>query len=200
MYLFLLKVLTNLSASRNDILKEAVEVIGTSASFRTHRSVHDTTTLQDDADAQTQGRVHHSDSISIGPPPFLYQQPGSVWLEMWKPLQSNKAVVPSSSKPAFASYTPAILQPTPLQLPSPSDADPLIGPLPVSIFARILNHLPVPDIPNVARTCRALAKIVRSDERVWRSRCLSLGLLEDLGREETDDPKSLQRNKCKFRL
>jgi hypothetical protein len=135
--------------------------------------------------------IHRSASFPI-------PNPGSFRPEMWKPLQSNKAVVPSTSKPAFASYTPAMLQPTPLQLSSSSDTDPLIGPLPVSIFARILNHLPVPDIPNVARTCRALAKIVRSDERVWRSRCLSLGLLEDPGREETDDPKSLQRNKCKF--
>ncbi|GHJ85367.1 hypothetical protein NliqN6_1769 [Naganishia liquefaciens] len=112
---------------------------------------------------------------------------------MWKSLQTSKAPPASASQPAFASYSPAILQPTPLQPSTSTDTDPLIGPLPASIFARILNHLPVPDIPNVARTCRALAKIVRSDERVWKSRCLSLGLLEGSDLAGKDGSNLLQR-------
>lgn len=136
--------------------------------------------------------------IVYQPPPRLHHLSRHFRQDMWKPLQTNKAHAASSSQPAFASYSPSILQPTPLQLSSSSAADPLIGPLPVSIFARILNHLPVPDIPNVARTSRALAKIVRSDERVWKSRCLSLGLLENADREEKNGSHSMQRSKCEF--
>lgn len=115
---------------------------------------------------------------------------------MWKPL-ANKNRPSAQFQPAFASYSPSILQPTLLQPSSASATDPLIGPLPISVFARILNHLPVPDIPNVARTCRGLAKLVRSDERVWKSRCLSLGLLEVTDALETDDKLPTQRRKCK---
>lgn len=112
---------------------------------------------------------------------------------MWK----SKTKPSAQFQPAFASYSPSILQPTPLQPSSASGLDPLIGPLPISAFARILNHLPVPDIPNVARTCRALAKLVRSDERVWRSRCLSLGLYRPPDSKGNNEILPAHRRKCK---
>jgi recyclin-1 len=112
---------------------------------------------------------------------------------MWK----SKTKPSAQFQPAFASYSPSILQPTPLQPTSASAIDPLIGPLPISVFARILNHSAVPDIPNVARTCRALAKLVRSDDRVWKSRCLSLGLYEGADAQGDRDNSPAHRRKRK---
>lgn len=39
----------------------------------------------------------------------------------------------------------------------------------------IVSYLPVPDLPHVARGCKALARVVR-DERGWEARCKLLGL------------------------
>ncbi|KAJ9107808.1 hypothetical protein QFC19_002714 [Naganishia cerealis] len=97
---------------------------------------------------------------------------------MWRSSSAPKPKPLKLAQPVYTTYSPTILQPTPLQTASSSTSDPLIGPLPLSVFARILNYLPVPDIPNVARTCRILARVVRSDERVWNARCVILGLMD----------------------
>lgn len=115
---------------------------------------------------------------------------------MWRSSQVPKPKPLKLVQPAFTSYSPNILQPTPLQTTSSSTSDPLIGSLPLSVFTRILSYLPVPDIPNAARTCRTLARVVRTDERVWNARCVVLGLLSngaDDGEDKTSVPHRRKR-------
>ncbi|KAL7424555.1 F-box protein: endocytic membrane traffic, recycling ReCYcling 1 [Cryptotrichosporon argae] len=59
--------------------------------------------------------------------------------------------------------------------PSAAPAGPRIGPFPESVVLRILDFLPVPDVPAIARASRALARLVK-DERVWAGRCRYLGV------------------------
>ncbi|KAJ9125540.1 hypothetical protein QFC22_000501 [Naganishia vaughanmartiniae] len=114
---------------------------------------------------------------------------------MWRSSQANKPKPLKLVQPAFTSYSPNILQPTPLQTTTSSTLDPLIGSLPLSVFTRILSYLPVPDIPNVARTCRILARVVRTDERVWNARCVVLGLLDNSAQDGQDNAKIQNRRK-----
>ena len=88
----------------------------------------------------------------------------------------------------------SVLQPTPVNSsgppagPSSKRQEPRIGRLPVSVHSRILSYLPVPEVPQYALGCRALAQLVRTDEGTWRTRCLVLGVeAEPAGTLHTDE-------------
>lgn len=73
-------------------------------------------------------------------------------------------------------------------------AIPYIGPLPVDIHIRILNHLPIPHIPSYARVSRALARLAAQDS-FWKTKCDALrlehpiyaGIITDLHKSFTDE-------------
>ncbi|ORX40515.1 exocyst complex component Sec10-domain-containing protein [Kockovaella imperatae] len=96
-------------------------------------------------------------------------------MNSWAPLAPSKAG--SSSASSWAS----VLKPA-KHAAQTATSGPLIGRYPESIVLRIVHHLPIPDLPNVARCNRALAKLVR-DERIWEKRCKLLGLDVDQGGE-----------------
>ena len=88
-------------------------------------------------------------------------------MNKWVPLAPNKPGQPS---------TPSkfnILKPSkPITRTSQG---PFIGRFPEAVVLNIVSFLPIPDLPNVARGCKALARVVR-DERGWEARCKLLGL------------------------
>jgi len=95
----------------------------------------------------------------------------------WAPLAPSKPGGPSKS-PA-ARFT-SVLKPTKPSALGSTSSGPLIGRWPESILLRIVESLPVPDLPNVARSSRALSRIVR-DERGWEARCRILGIKSEDG-------------------
>jgi len=88
-------------------------------------------------------------------------------MNKWVPLAPNKPGQPS---------TPSrfnVLKPSkPITRTSQG---PFIGRFPEVVVLNIVSFLPIPDLPSVARGCKALARVVR-DERGWESRCKLLGL------------------------
>jgi recyclin-1 len=93
----------------------------------------------------------------------------------WNPItpnRSNKSNKPGPSKFPTARFT-AVLKPS---KPSAKGSGvPLIGRWPEPILLRIFQHLPVPDLPAVARCNKAFARLVR-DDRGWEWRCKLLQL------------------------
>jgi hypothetical protein len=88
-------------------------------------------------------------------------------MNKWVPLAPNKPGQPS---------TPSrfnVLKPSkPITRTSQG---PFIGRFPEVVVLNIVSFLPIPDLPNIARGNKALARVVR-DERGWESRCKLLGL------------------------
>jgi recyclin-1 len=101
----------------------------------------------------------------------------------------NKSA-PSSSSTAIRNAVPpvnipssfSVLQPTLVNGNSnaskSSTPETKIGILPINLHANILFYLPIGDVPRYAQTCRALAQLVKSDDRSWRYRCQTLGISE----------------------
>ena len=97
-------------------------------------------------------------------------------MNSWAPLAPAKPG--SSSKNNAATSWSSVLKPSKPSARGTAHG-PLIGRFPESIFLQIVQYLPVPDLPSVARCNRALARLVR-DESNWEGRCKYLGL--DIGR------------------
>lgn len=89
-------------------------------------------------------------------------------MNKWVPLAPSKPGQPSSSS-RFNVLKPS--KPTAAR----ASQGPFIGRFPELVVLNIVSYLPVPDLPNVARGCKALARVVR-DERGWEGRCRLLGL------------------------
>jgi recyclin-1 len=113
---------------------------------------------------------------------------------MWRSKKSAAPPPPiATQQHGRPSSSFSVLQPTPVNTSgpgagaSPKRQEPKIGRLPVSIHARILSYLPVPEVPRYALGCRALAQLVRTDEGTWKTRCLVLGLEPDTSKIHQSD-------------
>lgn len=118
-------------------------------------------------------RIAHSWPVGR-PYPSVMKKSG---MSNWAPLAPSKPGGPSKS-PA-ARFT-SVLKPTKPSALGSTSSGPLIGRWPESILLRIVESLPVPDLPNVARSSRALSRIVR-DERGWEARCRILEIKSEDG-------------------
>lgn len=115
--------------------------------------------------------VYESSHILLSPLLHLHLHldiySGKMNMNKWVPLAPNKPGQPS---------TPSrfnVLKPSkPITRTSQG---PFIGRFPEVVVLNIVSFLPIPDLPNVARGCKALARVVR-DERGWETRCKVLGL------------------------
>ncbi len=95
----------------------------------------------------------------------------------WAPLAPSKPGGPS--KFPAAPFT-SVLKPSKPSVPGSISSGPFVGRWPESILLRMIEYLPVPDLPNVARASRALSRVVR-DERGWEARCRYMGLKPEDG-------------------
>lgn len=76
----------------------------------------------------------------------------------WTTLVPNKQILSKRTGRPLASYT----------------APKTIGRLPEEAYLLLYYHLPVPDVPNLARCCRKVAALAK-DERVWSKKVRDLG-------------------------
>ena len=106
---------------------------------------------------------------------------------MWS---SKKTVAPPTaiaggSAQGRSSTAFSILQPIPVNASSSkgsgkiSTAEPRLGRLPASLHAHILSFLPVSDIPRYASTCKQLARLVKTTDKIWKVKCEVLGVQVD---------------------
>ena len=106
---------------------------------------------------------------------------------MWS---SKKTVAPPTaiaggSAQGRSSTAFSILQPIPVNASSSkefgkgSNAEPRLGRLPASLHAHILSFLPVSDIPRYASTCKQLARLVKTTDKIWKVKCEVLGVQVD---------------------
>ncbi|WVQ84674.1 hypothetical protein IAT38_006829 [Cryptococcus sp. DSM 104549] len=102
-------------------------------------------------------------------------------MDKWTPLAPSKPGGPSSahatSTHALSSRFASVLKPSKLSARSVATG-PSIGRWPEQVVLRIIEFLPIPDLPNVARASRACARLVK-DERGWEWRCMLLSLAPD---------------------
>ena len=89
-------------------------------------------------------------------------------MNKWVPMAPSKPGQPSTSS-RFNVLKPS--KPTTAR----TSQGTFIGRFPELVVLNIVSFLPVPDLPHVARGCKALARVVR-DERGWEGRCKLLGL------------------------
>lgn len=77
---------------------------------------------------------------------------------------------------ASGSSSSSILRPTPLVNGRPS-VERKVGRVPASVFARIVGHCALSNVPHVARASRASAMVCMSDDRAWERRCQLAGVV-----------------------
>lgn len=99
---------------------------------------------------------------------LIYTLASHMNMNKWVPLAPSKPGQSSTSS-RFNVLKPS--KPTTVR----ASQGPFIGRFPEVVVLNIVSYLPVPDLPSVARGCKALARVVR-DERGWESRCKLLGL------------------------
>ncbi|WVW86251.1 hypothetical protein I302_108293 [Kwoniella bestiolae CBS 10118] len=98
-------------------------------------------------------------------------------MDKWAPIAPSKPGGPSNSHNLSSRFA-SVLKPSKPSARGSISSGPLVGRWPENVILRIVEFLPVPDLPNVARANRALARLVK-DERGWEVRCKWLGLAPD---------------------
>ncbi|WVF72932.1 hypothetical protein IAT40_007750 [Kwoniella sp. CBS 6097] len=98
-------------------------------------------------------------------------------MDKWAPIAPNKPGGPSSSSTThnLSARFASVLKPTKPSSRGSRLTGPLIGRWPENVLLQIIEFLPIPDLPAVARANRACARLVK-DERGWEVRCKWLGL------------------------
>lgn len=116
---------------------------------------------------------------SSGPPTIspIIQLAYVVEMSRWVPIAPTKPGGPS--KFPAARFT-TVLKPSKPSARGSVSLGPFVGRWPETILLLVVEYLPVPDLPSVARANRALSRIVR-DERGWEARCRILGVRPDAG-------------------
>ena len=102
-------------------------------------------------------------------------------MSSWVPLAPSKAGGPSNGPKGSTARIAAVLKPSKPPLRGRLPVGPYIGRWPESVLLRILHHIPVPDLPQVARCSRSLAQLVR-DEAIWKHKYEVLGLSVNEGK------------------
>ncbi|WWC91812.1 uncharacterized protein L201_006759 [Kwoniella dendrophila CBS 6074] len=108
-------------------------------------------------------------------------------MDKWAPIAPSKPGGRSNSHNLSTRFA-SVLKPSKLSARGSISSGPLIGRWPENVVLRIIEFLPIPDLPNVARSNRALSRLVR-DERGWEVRCKWLGLLPDNTSTSPEKPK-----------
>lgn len=103
-------------------------------------------------------------------------------MNKWTPLAPSK---PGPSTPSRFN----VLKPS---KPPTRPQGPCIGRFPEIVVLNIVSFLPIPDLPNLARGCKALARLVR-DERGWESKCKVLGLAKAETEARSPAPRQTPR-------
>ncbi|WWC64489.1 uncharacterized protein I303_107099 [Kwoniella dejecticola CBS 10117] len=98
-------------------------------------------------------------------------------MDKWAPIAPSKPGGPSNQHNLSSRFA-SVLKPSKPSARGSISSGPLVGRWPENVVLRIIDFLPVPDLPHVARSNRALARLVK-DERGWEVRCKWLGLVAD---------------------
>lgn len=88
-------------------------------------------------------------------------------MDKWAPIAPSKPQFQSAS---HLSHRFASVLKSSKHDPRPKAPVQFIGKWPEDVLLRIIELLPIPDLPNTARVNRAFARLVR-DERGWEWRC-----------------------------
>ncbi|KAK4689590.1 recyclin-1, partial [Tremellales sp. Uapishka_1] len=99
-------------------------------------------------------------------------------MDKWAPIAPSKPGGPSGSSVFSSTRFASVLKPSKPLTGTAYSVGPRIGRWPESILLRVVQFLPIPDLPNVARANRAFSRIVR-DEQGWEARCRILGVQPD---------------------
>lgn len=93
-------------------------------------------------------------------------------MDKWAPIAPSRPQFQSASH--LSNRFASVLKPS---KHGPRSGAPVqfIGRWPEDVILRIIELLPIPDLPNAARVNRAFAHLVK-DERGWEWRCTLLGI------------------------
>ncbi|WWD19726.1 hypothetical protein CI109_104190 [Kwoniella shandongensis] len=119
-------------------------------------------------------------------------------MDKWTPIAPSKPGGPSTSHALSARFA-SVLKPSKpssgargsISSSIPGGSGPSIGRWPEEVVLRIIGFLPIPDLPNVARASRSLARLVK-DERGWEVRCKLLELGPDTSASPRRDGQQKQ--------
>ncbi|OCF61386.1 recyclin-1 [Kwoniella mangroviensis CBS 10435] len=95
-------------------------------------------------------------------------------MDKWAPIAPSKPGGPSNSHNLSSRFA-SVIKPSKPSARGSVSSGPLVGRWPENVILRIIEFLPIPDLPSVARSNRSLARLVK-DERGWEGRCKWLGL------------------------
>nr|XP_019010411.1 recyclin-1 [Kwoniella pini CBS 10737]OCF49192.1 recyclin-1 [Kwoniella pini CBS 10737] len=98
-------------------------------------------------------------------------------MDKWAPIAPSKPGGPSNQHNLSSRFA-SVLKPSKPSARGSFASGPLVGRWPENVILGIIDFLPIPDLPNVARANRTLARLVK-DETGWEVRCKWLGLAAD---------------------
>ncbi|WVR07610.1 hypothetical protein IAU60_004652 [Kwoniella sp. DSM 27419] len=107
-------------------------------------------------------------------------------MDKWAPIAPSNKGGPSTHN--LSARFASVLKPSKPSARGSTSTGPLVGRWPENVLLHIIDHLPIPDLPNVARANRACARLVK-DERGWEVRCRWLDLPPETASPRQDSPR-----------